>query len=165
MEILDQSFEARIKPQPLNWLGKAFYIGEGIMILVLLLLMTDIIGFDEEIALIFFLGYYSLFAAIFVLFSNAFPIRIDKVFGLISVLAFSTIAAVLYFSDWLNNGVAQIGFISVIALMSLFSFIFFLVRAIGRNKQTSIWSYVGMLVRLGIFLLPIFVYLYFRLNA
>ncbi|CAN5225156.1 hypothetical protein BH09BAC1_BH09BAC1_10670 [soil metagenome] len=164
MEILDQSLEELPKSPPINWVGRLFYIGEIVLLMGFVLMVTNSIRFDEDFIFYYFYGLYSAGAITFTLFSGAFPRSADKAFGILASLAFSMVGIPFFFSAEFSGDKMLVVPAFMMALMAIASFVYFLLRLIRRGRETTIWHFLGMVVRIGLMMIPTFVFLFFTLR-
>lgn len=169
MEILDHDITALPPKQKLNWLGKAFYFVEVLWMVLGLLVVSGELYFIHEHEVLLILAslftYYVLFGTIFSLYGNAFASRSEKLFAIIGFWA-GLPALVLFLMFLLreNDPPEYFWLLSWPAMiLATISFFYFLIRLTNRNTLSYKWNFLAMLVRLGLYLLPVVTIIYVRL--
>lgn len=163
MELLDSDFTTSpsAQKQQLNLFGKLFYLGELGWILLAVLVFTGTFNPNEDYILYAFWGYYSIGGAMFAYLSGAFSTVLEKNFAFASVVAFSLWGFFMLLPNKFTSKTGMVAIISIMALMGSACFLFFLIRAVKRGNQTPVWSFIGMIIRLGLLLFPVYAMLFF----
>lgn len=168
MDLLDIDFMPMVKPKPLNWVGKAFYVGEFMLILMSFAIMSRFLKLDRDLVAFSWFGFYSVGGFLFIAFGTAFVKGRDKVMAALGLLSFLLISFEFFRKDL---GYSYTDFKEIrsylyvsIAVLAATSFIYFFRCLIKREPHTSPWSYVGMVIRLGLYLIPVTILLMEQLD-
>lgn len=159
MDLLDIDFMPMVKPKPLNWVGKAFYVGEVALIVASFAIMSRFVKIDDDLVPVAWFGFYGIAGFIFVFFSTAFAKKRDKILAAIGLFSFvlmglEPLRVALDFPYEVYRELRVYLYLAI-AVMAGTAFIYFFRCLIKREPHTSPWSYVGMVIRLGLYLIPV----------